>query len=85
VGINAVQGAAFAGARNVIAVDPLEFKRETAMEFGATHVAASAEDAASIVSDVTGGRADQALVTVGVVTEELSRRRSPRSASAARW
>ena len=35
VGINAVQGAAFAGARNVIAVDPLEFKRENAMEFGA--------------------------------------------------
>ncbi len=72
VGINAVQGAAFAGARNVIAVDPLEFKRENAMEFGATHVAASAEDAASLVSDVTRGvGADQALVTVGVVTEEV--------------
>ncbi len=28
VGINAVQGAAFAGARNVIAVDPLASKRE---------------------------------------------------------
>src|SRR5499427_693610 len=39
VGINAVQGAAFAGARYVIAVDPLEFKREHAMEFGATHAA----------------------------------------------
>ena len=49
VGINAVQGAAFAGARNVIAVDPLEFKRENAMEFGATHVAASADEAAALV------------------------------------
>jgi alcohol dehydrogenase (nicotinoprotein) len=72
VGINAVQGAAFAGARNVIAVDPLEFKRENAMEFGATHVAASAETAAEIVSEVTRGvGADQALITVGVVTEEV--------------
>jgi hypothetical protein len=42
------------------------------MEFGATHVAACAEDAASIVSDVTRGvGADQALITVGVVTEEV--------------
>src|SRR5579859_3370875 len=71
-GINAVQGAAFAGARNVIAVDPLEFKRENAMEFGATHVAGSAEEAASLVSALTRGvGADQALITVGVVTEEV--------------
>ena len=57
VGINAVQGAAFAGARNVIAVDPLEFKRENAMEFGATHVAASAEAAADLVTGADpGGR-----------------------------
>src|SRR5215469_14663570 len=72
VGINAVQGAAFAGARNVIAVDPLEFKRESAMEFGATHVAASAEAAADRVMELTRGvGADQALITVGVVTEEV--------------
>ena len=37
IGINAVQGAALAGAQNVIAVDPLENKRETAEELGATH------------------------------------------------
>jgi S-(hydroxymethyl)glutathione dehydrogenase/alcohol dehydrogenase len=72
VGINAVQGAAFAGARSVIAVDPLEFKREHAMEFGATHVAASAEAAADLVMELTRGvGADQALITVGVVTEEV--------------
>ena len=72
VGINAVQGAAFAGARNVIAVDPLEFKREHAMEFGATHVAADAEAAADLVMELTRGvGADQALITVGVVTEEV--------------
>ena len=34
---NAVQGARMAGAKHVIAVDPVEFKREKAMEFGATH------------------------------------------------
>src|SRR6266704_774276 len=72
VGINAVQGAAFAGARNVIAVDPLEFKREHAMEFGATHVAADAAAAQELVTELTlGVGADQALITVGVVTDEV--------------
>src|SRR5215469_9069399 len=72
VGINAVQGAAFAGARNVIAVDPLEFKREHAMEFGATHAAADAATAQELVTELTRGvGADQALITVGVVTEEV--------------
>jgi Zn-dependent alcohol dehydrogenase len=36
VGINAVQGARAAGANAVIAVDPVEFKRDTAKFFGAT-------------------------------------------------
>ncbi len=79
VGINAVQGAAFAGARNVLAVDPLEFKRENAMEFGATHTAADAETAQQIITEVTRGvGADQALITVGVVTEEVIAGRSHR-------
>jgi len=39
IGINAVQGAAAAGAKNVIAVDPVAFKRETALKLGATHSA----------------------------------------------
>ena len=33
------------GAKNVIAVGPLENKREKAMELGATHAVASAEEA----------------------------------------
>nr|WP_322766255.1 zinc-binding dehydrogenase [Frankia sp. Cr1] len=37
VGINAVQGAVAAGAHRVIAVDPIAFKREAALRFGATH------------------------------------------------
>ena len=34
IGINAVQGARHAGARNVVAIDPLENKREKPMELG---------------------------------------------------
>jgi S-(hydroxymethyl)glutathione dehydrogenase/alcohol dehydrogenase len=72
VGINAVQGAVFAGARNVIAVDPLASKREAAASLGATHTAANAEEAQEIITELTRGvGADQALVTVGVVTEEV--------------
>ena len=72
VGINAVQGAVFAGARNVIAVDLLASKREVAARLGATHTAANAEEAQEIITEVTRGvGADQALVTVGVVTEEV--------------
>jgi S-(hydroxymethyl)glutathione dehydrogenase/alcohol dehydrogenase len=72
VGINAVQGAAFAGAVQVIAVDPVAAKRELASRLGATHTAASAEDAQQIITEVTRGvGADQALVTTGVVTEEV--------------
>ena len=72
VGINAVQGAVFAGARNVIAVDLLASKIEVAARLGATHTAANAEEAQEIITEVTRGvGADQALVTVGVVTEEV--------------
>jgi NDMA-dependent alcohol dehydrogenase len=72
VGINAVQGAAFAGAQHVIAVDPVPSKLEVAMRLGATHTAGDAETAQQIITEVTRGvGADQALVTLGVVTEEV--------------
>jgi len=72
VGINAVQGAVFAGAQNVIAVDPLANKREMAARLGATHTAADAETAQAIITEVTRGvGADEALITAGVVTEEV--------------
>lgn len=72
VGINAVQGAAFAGARNVIAVDPVAFKRETAEQLGATHSAANAEDAAALALELTRGvGADKAIVTAGLVYSDL--------------
>jgi alcohol dehydrogenase (nicotinoprotein) len=72
IGINAVQGARHAGARNVIAVDPIAFKREKAEELGATHSAASAEEAQELVTNLTlGVGADNAIVTVGVVQEDV--------------
>ena len=39
----------------VIAVDPVEFKREKAMEFGATHTFASMEEAIPAVTELTLG------------------------------
>ncbi|HTM84059.1 MAG TPA: NDMA-dependent alcohol dehydrogenase [Mycobacterium sp.] len=72
VGINAVQGAVHAGAKHVVAVDPVAFKRETAMKFGATHAFATADEALATIAELTWGQlADQALITVGDVHEDV--------------
>lgn len=71
VGMNAVQGAVHAGATTVIAVDPVEFKRTTAMEFGATHTFDNMAAADEFAKSITNGQgADRAVVTVGVVRGE---------------
>jgi S-(hydroxymethyl)glutathione dehydrogenase/alcohol dehydrogenase len=71
IGIHAVQGAAHAGALHVIAVDPVELKRETAMTVGATHAFSNMDDATDFARAVTNGQgADAAIVTVGVLKEE---------------
>ena len=72
IGINAVQGAAFAGTKLVIAVDPVEFKRTTALTLGATHAFASAEEAHEFVwSESRGVGADAAIITVGLVDKKV--------------
>jgi len=72
VGINAVQGARAAGAKAVIAVDPVEFKRDTAKSFGATETAASAEEAIPMVQELTAGvMADRVVLTPSVLPAEL--------------
>ncbi len=72
VGSNAVQGARFAGAKNVIVVDPVEFKRDMSKVFGATRAFAGAGEAHDFVVEVTRGQlADHAICTPGVVTEEI--------------
>src|SRR5262249_27993245 len=72
IGINAVQGAALAGAKNVVAIDPLANKREAAEQLGATHSCETAEQAQELITQLTRGvGADKAIVTVGVVTSEV--------------
>jgi len=72
IGINSVQGAALAGARNVVAIDPLANKREMAEKLGATHSCETAEQAQELILDLTRGvGADKAIVTVDVVTSEV--------------
>jgi NDMA-dependent alcohol dehydrogenase len=56
VGSAAVQGAHLAGARRIFAVDPVEFKREQAVKFGATHTAPSIEEAFPLIRELTSGR-----------------------------
>jgi alcohol dehydrogenase (nicotinoprotein) len=72
VGSNAVQGARLAGAQRVVVVDPVAFKREKAVEFGATDTFATAAEAAAFVDAVTWGElADHAIITVGVLHDEV--------------
>ncbi|QEV99207.1 NDMA-dependent alcohol dehydrogenase [Microbacterium caowuchunii] len=72
VGSNAVQGAAYAGAQRVVVVDPVEFKRDMAKVFGATHTFATAEEASEFVIDATWGElADHAIITVGSLHDKV--------------
>jgi NDMA-dependent alcohol dehydrogenase len=72
IGINAVQGAKMAGAVRVIAIDPVEFKREKAMEMGATHTFSSMEEALPAVMEMTwGAMADKVIMTPGVMYGDM--------------
>jgi len=67
IGANALQGAAAVGARMVIAVDPVPFKREIALQLGATHsIDPNNEDVVAKVLELTYNRgADRVVVTIG--------------------
>jgi S-(hydroxymethyl)glutathione dehydrogenase/alcohol dehydrogenase len=72
VGINAVQGAAMAGARMVVAVDPVPFKQEMALKLGATHAYGSMSEAIKELQSVTlGVMADKVIMVPGVMYGEL--------------
>lgn len=72
IGANAIQGARMAGAKQIWAIDPVEGKREKAMEFGATHTAASLEEAMPAMQEATWGRmANKVIMTMGVGSGEL--------------
>ena len=72
VGANALQGASYAGARHVIAIDPVAFKHEQAPIFGATHCVSSFEEAQALVGELTwGANADKVIITTGQVTGDM--------------
>ena len=72
IGAFAIQGAVHAGAANVIAVDPLPFKREMAGKFGATHMAGDMTEATELAQSMTNGQgADAAIITVGVLEPSM--------------
>ncbi|CQD24404.1 alcohol dehydrogenase [Mycobacterium lentiflavum] len=67
IGMNAIQGARIAGALTIVAVDPVAFKREQAGGFGATHTAATVDEAWALVSDLTRGKlADMCVLSTDV-------------------
>jgi NDMA-dependent alcohol dehydrogenase len=71
VGMNAVQGAAAAGARYVVVIEPVAEKHQWAKDFGATHVFADVEEAAPAVNELTWGRmAEKVIITVGDIQGE---------------
>ena len=66
VGLNAVQGAAVAGAGEVIAIDVSAAKLAAAAALGATRgIDATAADPVAAVTEQTGDGADAVIVTVG--------------------
>ena len=71
IGTAAVQGARIAGATTIVAVDPVDSKRDSALGFGATHCAPSAADAVELVRDLTRGvMADAVVVAPSDITGE---------------
>lgn len=68
IGINAVQGAKSAGARRIIAVEPVSFKRELALKLGATDAFESMAEATELAQSLTNGQgADSTILAMGVV------------------
>ena len=78
IGANALQGAKSAGARHIVAIDPVEYKRDQAKIFGATHTAPDVPTALELITDLTRGQmADACVITTDVaesayVAEALS-------------
>jgi Zn-dependent alcohol dehydrogenase len=73
VGVNAIQGARLAGAKEVLIVDTNPAKLEFAKTFGATQVFTSMDDAAAYTRQVNGvvEGADVVIVCTGNTTEPI--------------
>jgi Zn-dependent alcohol dehydrogenase len=67
VGIAIIQGARLAGAAQIIAIDPVEERREASLRFGATAaIDPTAEEVVPKVQELTGVGADVAFDAVGM-------------------
>lgn len=74
VGINAVQGAALAGASEVVVVDPVAFKRDFALKHGATQAFATAAEATEYVFGISNGQgAHKSIVVPGTTDSVVAR------------
>lgn len=71
IGTAAIQGARINGAAQIVAVDPVEFKQKSALQFGATHSVSSLPDALDLVRDLTRGvMADSVVVAPSLIAGE---------------
>lgn len=71
IGTGAIQGARIGGAAHIVAVDPVDFKQKSALQFGATHTAASAIEALDLVRELTHGvMADAVVLSPSLITAE---------------
>jgi len=68
IGTGAIQGARIGGAAQIIAVDPVEFKQKSALQFGATHSVATVAEALDLVRGLTYGvMADAVVVSPSLI------------------
>jgi Zn-dependent alcohol dehydrogenase len=71
IGTGAIQGARINGAARVVAVDPVEFKRKSALRFGATHGASTVAEAYDLVRELTHGvMADAVVVSPSLIAAD---------------
>ncbi|MDA0351272.1 MAG: Zn-dependent alcohol dehydrogenase [Chloroflexi bacterium] len=84
VGLNIIQAARLAGARQIIAVDMVEHKLGIAKDFGATDtVNASETDAVKAVQELSGGGVDYGFEAIGLkVTSEQAYEMAKRGGTA---
>jgi S-(hydroxymethyl)glutathione dehydrogenase/alcohol dehydrogenase len=67
IGLNAVQGAAIAGASRIVAIDKLAWKLDLAKSFGATDIVdASEEDPVAAVKELIPGGVEFAFEAIGL-------------------
>jgi S-(hydroxymethyl)glutathione dehydrogenase / alcohol dehydrogenase len=72
VGMNAIQGARVAGAKRIFAIDPVEFKREQSISFGASRAFSSMEKAIPLINEITWGQmCNRVVLSVGVVRGDM--------------